>query len=306
MKPDIESPVKLEIEITVKCPLKCLHCSVDSSDKLIANELTLEEIQDILLEFSELGGRRLVITGGEPLYRGRAFLLAVLEMATKLSIETSLYTSGYKCEEEYAKEIVSTGLNEACITIHGTEKTHDKITGIGGSHISAINALTYFRNCGAKTRVHFVPMKPNFNEFEYVTSLCEKLKVDSLKILNFRCQGRARYSKHLLQLSKKDNLKFANNVMDYIGCKNVSIDFGGPFISRKNRCGIGKKIVITSKGDVLPCLGLRDFGMIIGNVRKKQLKILWANLAKSVPKNVCICQELENVNLIEAVAASWP
>ncbi|MGC9103489.1 MAG: radical SAM protein [Candidatus Methanodesulfokora sp.] len=57
----------LFIYITNACNLRCRHCLYASS--AYPNELTTEELKEIINDFVSLGGETFIISGGEPLLR---------------------------------------------------------------------------------------------------------------------------------------------------------------------------------------------------------------------------------------------
>jgi len=68
----------LWLNVTNQCNLQCIHCILDSGAPL-ENELTIEEIYQVISDAAELKVERLVITGGEPLLRKD--ILKILEYA---------------------------------------------------------------------------------------------------------------------------------------------------------------------------------------------------------------------------------
>jgi len=61
---------RLEIEVTRRCPLRCIHCSTRAGPETSSNDLSFKDIIKVISEFSELGGSMITVTGGEPFIRG--------------------------------------------------------------------------------------------------------------------------------------------------------------------------------------------------------------------------------------------
>ena len=81
---------KLDLNITNRCNFRCKHCAFDSGI-IKMPELSLGELEKILKETKQIGGKRVDITGGEPL------LYNLNELTFKLNqngFSTHLETSG--------------------------------------------------------------------------------------------------------------------------------------------------------------------------------------------------------------------
>ncbi|MGM0470350.1 MAG: radical SAM protein, partial [Promethearchaeati archaeon] len=66
-------PLSLELEITARCNLNCKHCYINlrANDEIAKrNELSKEDIKEIIDESISLGAISCTLTGGEPLLRG--------------------------------------------------------------------------------------------------------------------------------------------------------------------------------------------------------------------------------------------
>ncbi|WP_199920067.1 radical SAM protein [Thermococcus piezophilus] len=64
----LSAPIRLIWEITKKCNFSCNFCYAHG-DKHIGNEMTFEEIKDVINQASDLGVFYFVLLGGEPLTR---------------------------------------------------------------------------------------------------------------------------------------------------------------------------------------------------------------------------------------------
>ena len=60
----------LRLSVTDRCDFRCIYCmSEDMTFLPRASILSLEELYEIASAFVELGGRKILLTGGEPLIR---------------------------------------------------------------------------------------------------------------------------------------------------------------------------------------------------------------------------------------------
>src|SRR3989339_127017 len=63
---------KLDFNVTNRCNFRCIHCCFRSGERLL-EEFSLEKIKEVLNDFISLGGKRIDITGGEPLLRNDTY-----------------------------------------------------------------------------------------------------------------------------------------------------------------------------------------------------------------------------------------
>jgi len=61
----------LRVSVTDRCNFKCIYCFTHQNWKWLPHEeiLRFEEIESIAKVFAKLGGKRIRLTGGEPLLR---------------------------------------------------------------------------------------------------------------------------------------------------------------------------------------------------------------------------------------------
>ncbi len=122
----------IRMSITDVCNFKCGYClpngyQVDKSDN--RKFLHLDEIKRLAKCFSELGVRKIRITGGEPTVRKDFFdIIKVLKFDAGIK-KVVITTNGYHLDKK-AKSLVDSGLNGINISIDSLEReTFKKITG---------------------------------------------------------------------------------------------------------------------------------------------------------------------------------
>jgi MoaA/NifB/PqqE/SkfB family radical SAM enzyme len=287
---------RLEIEVTRRCPLNCIHCSSRSGQGKLSNELAFKDVIRVISEFSGLGGKTVTITGGEPFVKGASFILNILKTAKCYSLSTHIYTSGYLMNANLAKKLRDSKADMVCVSIEGLETTHDKITGVPGSYRRALNTLKLLQKHKVSTRIHFTPMRINFTEFQHVVNLGETLGVRGVKIFDFSPQGRAYENRHRLELAPSKMNEFVILVRRIIGQGRINIQFGGLLGGLSDSCSVGRKIAITCEGYALPCLGLRERTEIFGNfgnVMKEPLLEIWRRIDRITRNKICLCNTLK-------------
>ena len=136
--PLIKSPVPslryLELQITDRCNLRCRHCYIGVK---APQELSVQQITDILREFEQMQGLRLMITGGEPLLH--TDFNALNDLLPDFSIRKVLFTNGLLLTKDLLQHL---NVEEIQISIDGLQKAHDALRGTGTfkKTVSAVKA----------------------------------------------------------------------------------------------------------------------------------------------------------------------
>jgi MoaA/NifB/PqqE/SkfB family radical SAM enzyme len=253
-----------------------------------------ERILELIREFAELGGKTVIITGGEPFERGTDLVVQMIELSKSFGLNVKIYSSGYPIDELVARRLSDAGLDSACISLEGTEKTHDGIAQLPGSYQKALGAIKLLSSLGVGVIVHFTAMSTNYEELEEVASLATKSGAHALKILNLIPQGRAKRNAETLVASQGESEKLAAIIERLKSSGTLDIEYGGEFSESGQMCSIGRRITVTSTGSVIPCLGLRwDKSRILGNATTTSLKDIWngERFGEIRKLDHCLCAE---------------
>jgi len=136
-------PVSGSIEITRRCPLKCVHCYNNlplGNLEARSGELTYEEHCRLLDEIAEAGCLWLLYTGGEIFARND--FLDIYTYAKQKGFLITLFTNGTLITEAIADHLAQWRPFAIEITIYGsTPATHDRITGVPGSYQQCMRGI---------------------------------------------------------------------------------------------------------------------------------------------------------------------
>ncbi|MGQ9712283.1 MAG: radical SAM protein [Desulfotomaculales bacterium] len=124
----IQGPLVVTIELTNECNLKCRHCYASAGEKL-DNELSLDEIKQLLGEISQLGTMEVEFSGGEPLLRPDLF--EMIEYAEGLDFSVVLITNGTLVDREVASTLGNLGLKHVQVSLDGLKENHNYLRGDG-------------------------------------------------------------------------------------------------------------------------------------------------------------------------------
>jgi len=160
----------LMVEVTDRCNLRCLHCYLGDAG---TTDLAWETAKRILDDFDDLGGLRLIITGGEPLLYPH-FDLLNRELAGR-TYRGVLVTNGTLLGE---RDLRSLNFQEIQFSVDGMEEGHDYLRG-GGSFRKVMGAMHRTLDAGIAVSVATVIHSHNLEELERLGELLFEMDVAS-------------------------------------------------------------------------------------------------------------------------------
>ena len=257
------------------------------------NELTLHEILDVISDFAGLGGRILELSGGEPI----AFpdLREVMRHGNSLGLEIRVYTSGVERfsggiarapPKAFWEYLQSDGLAKIFLNLQGPDSVaHESITRIPGSFSAALESLRHAKDAGLFVGIHFVPMKPNFEQLADTARLTARLGADEFAVLRFVAQGRGFDNKDSLMLDSDEFSRLLRTAIAVRDCiTGIKIRLGCPFNHRATlgdsgdlvECKAGVQVChIRPTGEVVPCSAFQSGNLVLGNLHEASLRDLW-------------------------------
>lgn len=128
-------PIHGSLELTFRCNLRCQHCyiALERDDIGGLPELSLAEIRRILDEVVDAGCLWFLLTGGEPL--ARPDFADIYRYARQKGLLLTLYTNGTMISRRMADFLAEWRPFLIEISLYGyTQETHERITGVPGSH----------------------------------------------------------------------------------------------------------------------------------------------------------------------------
>jgi len=266
------------INVTNQCNLRCMHCHL-SSGLPFQNELTTEEIFQVISDAAALGLKNLVVTGGEPLLHKD--ILRILEYGSQYADKMALLTNGTLITEEIAEKLSDIGL-QIQVSLDGTcEETHEFIRG-KGSYRKALSGLENLVKAGAQPLISMTILKGNLNEISEMADLAEKLGIKYLHFPILQIKGRAKENESVITLEDEDLVTATKKILEISKTRDIEITVEKNFrdkiekMQKKDFCEAGCSAVsIAADGKVYPCSALHEDEFCAGHIRNQQLKDIW-------------------------------
>lgn len=147
----------LRVSVTDKCNLRCIYCMDDKDNTFLKNDdkLTDDEIYRIVKESSELGIKKVRITGGEPLVRPN--LVKLISRINSISgIEEIYLTTNGILLADMIDELAANGLKGVNISLDSLkEERFNKLTRLGKLN-KVLEAIDKATALGIKVKLNTV------------------------------------------------------------------------------------------------------------------------------------------------------
>lgn len=289
----------INLMITGKCNLNCIHCFNAKDNERLNTELSYEEVLDILDQARDIGVQSFTITGGEPLVH-RHFMDIIHGIYDRDMNVFELNTNGILITQEMLDEFKVIGCDPLIKISYDGVGYHNWMRQDDRAEERTIEAIKLCIKNGfrvkAQTQVHL----KNLHVMMDTAKLLDSLGVDEMRII--RTTEAPRWEKNspgtsipleeyygkMLDFAKEyleSGMNMTVDIWQYmtifpqsksydltpIACSKDEFNLRIP-ICKGNR----GMIAITSSGEVVPCMQMSGFfiehGISFANVKKQPLK----------------------------------
>lgn len=162
------------VEVTRRCNLACPHCFVPR----VHLEPKLAELVGVIRKLQEVGCRKVLLTGGEPLVRSD--LEDIIRATAEAGIGVDLNSNLFDLAPTRADGLVVSGLGEASVTFYGDRAFHDSFVHRAGAYESTLQSCRLLRERGVEIDIHGPLFSENLRCARHVHGLAESLGAGSL------------------------------------------------------------------------------------------------------------------------------
>ncbi|HZP87937.1 MAG TPA: pyrroloquinoline quinone biosynthesis protein PqqE [Burkholderiales bacterium] len=275
-------PLWLVLELTYRCPLKCVWCNNPLDfERYAAQELSTEEWKDVLRQARKLGSLQLGFSGGEPMLRDD--LEELVGYGNELGFYTNLITSGVGLNEQRLQALKAAGLKQIQLSLQSADRTlTDALVG-ARAHDLKLDVARRIKAAGFPMVLNVPVVRQNIDQVERILALAEEIGVDYLEFANIQYYNWALLNRAAL-LPSRAQIAHAEAAVqaarERLG-KRMTIYFVIPdyYEGRPKACmnGWGTiHLTIAPDGAALPCQEVRVIeGLEFPTVREKPLAWIW-------------------------------
>lgn len=258
-------PLVVQIELTYNCNLTCRHCNVVRKGD---DELSTDEVKDIIDQLKEMGTFFLAFTGGEIFTRND--FLEIAWYAKRRGFILIFMTNATMITPEKMKEIKKIKPRNFEISLLGaTPKTHDYITKADGSFQRTVDAIKELTGEGIDVTTKTALMSLNIREYEDIKALSKKLGAVPQVSPGITPKKDGSLEPQEYELSFEDLERYLpESPSDPTYFLRWESD-----ASKSRICNAGRSSCsIAPNGDVFPCVLLP---IKVGNLKRQSFKEIW-------------------------------
>lgn len=269
-------PWVVEFSVTYRCQCRCLHCSVANylNRHSASEELTTEQIKNILMQIRDLGIPKVDFFGGEPLIRED--IVELCKFGSSIGLFISITTNALVLTRTLVKDLKRMKVSYISISLDSVdEKKHDRLRRMPGLYQKILNAVNFCHEEGLPclistyiTRddiIGFGSKNDNSNLSRIIT-LSKKTNALGIRILFPIISG-----KWVENKNKALNFLEQNQVLNSLDYSFAFIEGAFCIKNGKKICQslMGKMFNISPYGDVQICI---TYPKSFGNIKNKNLK----------------------------------
>jgi len=171
-----------------RCNLTCKHCYSISADTDFPNELSQEQVYEVMDDLKQFRVPVLILSGGEPLLRPDIYDIA--HRAKEMGFYTALSTNGTLIDESNIDRIAEVGFDYLGISIDGIRETHDKFRQMEGAFEKSMHGLRLCRDQGIKVGLRFTMTQDNAEELPQLLDLMQDERINKFYFSHLNYAGR--------------------------------------------------------------------------------------------------------------------
>lgn len=261
----------LVLELTYRCNERCIHCYCPSNRD--TDEISTVDIENLLIQFKELGGFRLQLTGGEIFIRKD--IKEILNIVKDSNLVLDI-TSNLTLMADDTFEIINE-IKPRCVgcSIYSSRPDlHDETTGLGGSFERSIKSIKRLRSAGIPVVIKTPLMSHTAKYWRDIEILANELGCDYQLDLNITAKNDG--SKEPVGYRVMDKVILTEIMSSRFYKIYLNDEPMGVLKSPSPDailCGAGLNgLAISPDGVIRPCIGMSER---IGNIRQDTLDEVW-------------------------------
>jgi radical SAM protein with 4Fe4S-binding SPASM domain len=284
--PFLSSPSTVDVFITSKCNLDCVHCF--SRKDNVDHHLSLDELKSIFDQLEETGVFEVRINGGETFLHPD--IDEILTILKEKRFRKVILTNGTLLDDRKVESLKESNIIPTVSLDDSLEDEHDRFRGRKGSFKQTIAGLKLLKKHQVLYGINCCLHKNNLARIDEIVKLAIRFGASRIAFLDLKITDRLRMQKdwiptyeeyqavmiNLLAAKIKYRRKIDVALDVFLRCQPLQESLWEAkrgFVS----CQAGRnRLSIDSDGSVYPCnLVISDEKWKIGNIRKQKISNIW-------------------------------
>jgi len=235
-----KKPIVMQMELTYRCPLHCVHCYADCYNNAAdaKKELSTEDVKRLMDKLYEAGCLWFTFTGGDPMTRSD--FLELYRYAKDKGFILSIMTSLAGLTDEILKEMSEKPPFSIDMTLNGvTEKTYERISQVKGSFTRVMKNIDKVLAAKLPLKIKTLISKNNIHELGKIKEFLDSkgMTFSPSSLIFARLNGDMTPCEHRLDTEEIIKMNFPE---EECAAASSDSDIGlDPQPNRFYRCAIG-------------------------------------------------------------------
>ncbi len=278
----------LQIELTDVCNERCIHCYLPNTRKDQGRSLSYAQVNDLLQQYKEMGGLKVVFSGGEIFLHNNLF--DILEICRSLNLMILLQSNLLTLRPFHIEKLKSLDIFNVQVSLYSSDRAiHESITGSKGSWEKTKKNIELLVENDIPVLISCPVMKQNLSTVPALKAYADSLNVDIYFdfIMMAQCDGNGdnlkvrlnlEDTRKMLQFIVASKPQYKKAIEESTSINDLLLKV---FARRRMSCQIlSDSICIDSDGTVYPCPGWNS--MSLGNIRVMPLVEIWGKSEKAM------------------------
>lgn len=256
------SDFNISLDITNDCNLRCKHCSVSAGEGKRGNDLSENELQQMVEKVVALNPKALTISGGEPLIR-KDFKKVVMQIREQYDGPITLMTNATLIDEGMAK-FIADNFYSVDVSFDGADEESCAILRGKGVFEKCMNGIKLLKEAG-QDRISASMVVTEENQYARADflKLCEDLNIYPMT-RTLDDAGRAEKIYDTIVCSEPERKRTPEEIEAAFKKNELYKTLPQIFACQ----GANAQFQIDSTGDIYPCGALMQTEFCMGNVLK--------------------------------------
>lgn len=279
-------PFILELEITRRCNLRCVHCYAEAEDRVFEDDLTFPEIEGVLDSARGIGIPELSLTGGEVMLRPD--FLDIVDAGIRRGMNVRFVTNATLLDDGMLAALARRPIKLVTVSLDAmSAPVHEAIRG-EQSHGPALENILRFKRTGFRVSIITAFSRLNVADFDPLLAFCREHRIHwqvQLTSAKGRCGSDITLSpEEYYALGEKVAAVLADRhsgviviPMDDLATFSHFAPLNRLSTTWQGMCTGGLlNLFVRANGDVTPCSALCFDSCIVGNIRRDRLESICA------------------------------
>jgi radical SAM protein with 4Fe4S-binding SPASM domain len=282
--PFLSAPSSVDVFITTRCNLKCVHCFSTIQEPI---DLSLEPLKSIFGQLEKNGVLEVRINGGEPLLHPN--IGKILQMLESRRFRKVIITNGTLLTDEIAKQLKKSKVTPTVSIDDSDAHDHDLFRGVEGSFEKTLAGLKTLHKNKVQYGINCCLHAKNLNKIENMINLVANQGATRIAFLDLKSLGRMRNHKEWMPSQREYEATMAHLMIAKAKHRRIDVSLDAFLLCPVLResileakkgyisCAAGKtRLSIFSDGLVYPCNSVvGDPKWNMGNLRNETLTDVW-------------------------------